>query len=120
MARTNYFHSLFVFLLRRLLYPSSSYYRHLFFIVIWTIPINQHGRLTRSYGLLRTGVVFPIYKVKTRLQSIPSTDGRGAFAQASEIIKKEGFFNLYRGLQAELAGIGPVKASALFANDFLT
>ena len=89
MARTNYFHSLFVFLLRRLLYPSSSYYRHLFFIVIWTIPINQHGRLTRSYGLLRTGVVFPIYKVKTRLQSIPSTDGRGAFAQASEIIKKE-------------------------------
>ena len=61
---------------------------------------------------LRTGVVFPIYKVKTRLQSIPSTDGRGAFAQASEIIKKEGFFNLYRGLQAELAGIGPVKASA--------
>jgi len=119
LARTNYFHSLFVFLLRRLLlYPSSSYYRHLFFIVIWTIPINQHGRLTRSYGLLRTGVVFPIYKVKTRLQSIPSTDGRGAFAQASEIIKKEGFFNLYRGLQAELAGIGPVKASALFANDF--
>ena len=26
-------------------------------------------------------VVFPIYKVKTRLQSIPSSDGRGAFRQ---------------------------------------
>ena len=68
-------------------------------------------------GATGSCVVFPIYKVKTRLQSIPSTDTRGAFAQAREIVQKEGFFNLYRGLQAELAGIGPVKASALFAND---
>ena len=69
-------------------------------------------------GAAGSCVVFPIYKVKTRLQSIPSTDTRGAFAQATEIVQKEGFFNLYRGLQAELAGIGPVKASALWANDF--
>lgn len=69
-------------------------------------------------GAAGSCVVFPIYKVKTRLQSIPSTDKRGGFQQAKEIIKKEGFFNLYRGLQAELVGIGPVKASALFANDF--
>ena len=35
-----------------------------------------------------------------------------------DIVKQEGYFKLYRGLQAELVGIGPVKASALWSNDF--
>ena len=63
--------------------------------------------------------VFPIDKIKTRMQSSPSGTSQSIVGTLREIVKKEGPLKLYRGLQAQLVGITPEKAVKLTVNDLL-
>jgi solute carrier family 25 (mitochondrial aspartate/glutamate transporter), member 12/13 len=69
-------------------------------------------------GAVGSCVVFPIDKIKTRLQSAAAGDSRGMLTQARDVLRSEGLPRLYKGLSAELLMIGPVKAAALWSNDF--
>lgn len=79
--------------------------------------------LLESFGLsglsamVGATTVFPMDKIKTRLQT-SNVPGATIFSMAREIVQKEGFFRLYRGLQAQLAGITPEKALKLTSNQF--
>ena len=63
--------------------------------------------------------VFPLDKVKTRIQSNPTAAANGILSNLASIAKQEGVFRLYRGIQAQLIGITPEKALKLTVNDFL-
>ena len=69
-------------------------------------------------AILGATTVFPLDKVKTRIQSNPDS-GNKIFKTLMDIIKKEGILRSYRGLQAQLIGITPEKAVKLTVNDYL-
>lgn len=68
-------------------------------------------------AMLGVTCVFPLDKVKTRMQS--SSGQQGLWSTLRRIVKEEGAHKLYRGLQAELVGITPEKAVKITVNDFL-
>ncbi len=79
--------------------------------------------LLESFGLsgiaamIGASTVFPIDKVKTRLQT-SNIPGATILSTARGIIEKEGVLRMYRGLQAQLVGITPEKALKLTSNQF--
>jgi len=68
-------------------------------------------------SMIGVTAVFPLDKVKTRIQS--GSTKKGIFEMMKEISAKEGPMKLYRGLQAELIGITPEKAIKITMNDFI-
>jgi hypothetical protein len=64
-------------------------------------------------------VVYPIDKLKTRVQLVPQSDTRGLFRIISDIVKHEGPAYLFRGISAQLAGVPFVKGCSLATNNFM-
>eukprot|EP01090_Pellita_catalonica_P002472 TRINITY_DN12047_c0_g1_i1.p1 TRINITY_DN12047_c0_g1~~TRINITY_DN12047_c0_g1_i1.p1 ORF type:complete len:438 (-),score=49.61 TRINITY_DN12047_c0_g1_i1:14-1327(-) len=78
--------------------------------------------MSGSSAMIGATTVFPIDKVKTRLQSSRKKQPNIAKAlvrMLGSIFRKEGFRGLYRGLLPQLVGITPEKALKLTVNDFL-
>jgi solute carrier family 25 (mitochondrial citrate transporter), member 1 len=62
-------------------------------------------------GVVESGTLFPLDTVKTRMQlRAKGGSSYGPFMTAKRIIKNEGFFSLYKGLTAVMAGIAPKMA----------
>ena len=64
-------------------------------------------------------MVYPIDKLKTRVQLVPKSDTRGLFRIISDIVKLEGPAYLFRGISAQLAGVPFVKGCSLATNNFM-
>ena len=81
--------------------------------------------LVHSLSLLHTHthtgatVVYPIDKLKTRVQLVPKSDTRGLYRIISDIVKLEGPTYLFRGISAQLAGVPFVKGCSLATNNFM-
>ncbi|KAK4527857.1 hypothetical protein GAYE_SCF46G5790 [Galdieria yellowstonensis] len=86
-------------------------------------------------GVLGTSIIFPLYTIKTNLQSSHShysysTTSRTSLAFISQqwkigsvirsIIGREGWKGMYRGLTPTLLGVAPEKAIKLSVNDMLS
>jgi len=67
-------------------------------------------------AVISATAVFPMDKVKTRLQS---SVGGSIFSTFRQIAAAEGITKLFRGLSPQLAMIGPVNAGQMAANDFV-
>lgn len=70
-------------------------------------------------AMIGVSCVFPLDKVKTRVQSNVDKPNQGIIKEFKNIIQNEGASKLYRGLQAELIGITPEKAVKITVNDYL-
>lgn len=70
-------------------------------------------------GVIGQSCVFPMYTVKTRLQTFPGRYN-SVFHCARKIVQHEGLRGLYRGLPPALTGVFPEKAIKLSVNDYLT
>lgn len=81
------------------------------------MQFHQSMILGGASAMVGAITVFPLDKIKTRMQSSGSNEG--IFKNLSEILKKEGPLKLYRGIQAQLVGITPEKAVKLTTNDYL-
>jgi hypothetical protein len=66
-------------------------------------------------AIVAATAVFPMDKIKTRLQS----NGGTIWSNARNIVANEGTWRLYRGLSPQLAMIGPVNAGQMATNDFV-
>ncbi|GJD11750.1 Mitoferrin [Galdieria sulphuraria] len=68
----------------------------------------QHMIAGAVAGLTETTLMFPLDTVKTRLQSITvNTPNQGLFSCVAEILRKEGFLKLWRGIGAASMTAGP-------------
>jgi len=87
------------------------------------IGLGQTFVLAGLSSMVGATVVFPIDKVKTRLQStidFQKISPAKRIAQSlTGIFKTEGFRGLYKGLAPQLVGITPEKALKITVNDFL-
>ena len=81
------------------------------------MQLYQSMLLGGASAMVGATTVFPLDKIKTRMQSSPTN--QGIFSILNEIVKKEGPIKLYRGIQAQLIGITPEKAVKLTVNDYL-
>jgi solute carrier family 25 aspartate/glutamate transporter 12/13 len=79
------------------------------------ISLFQSFYLGTVAAVIASTVVFPMDKIKTRLQSVPAKGS--IFSTARNIVVQEGLFKLYRGLSPQLVMIGPVNAAQMAAND---
>mmetsp|Transcript_6491 Transcript_6491/g.7050 ORF Transcript_6491/g.7050 Transcript_6491/m.7050 type:complete len:555 (+) Transcript_6491:198-1862(+) len=74
------------------------------------------GQLSACIG---ASSVYPIDKVKTRLQSKVGKADHGAIRTLINIARNEGFLHLYKGIGTQLVGITPEKTVKLVVNDYL-
>jgi solute carrier family 25 aspartate/glutamate transporter 12/13 len=81
------------------------------------ISLFQSFYLGTIAAVIASTVVFPMDKIKTRLQSVPSKGS--ILSTARSIVVQEGILKLYRGLSPQLVMIGPVNAAQMAANDFV-
>jgi len=82
-----------------------------------TTPPNPSFASSFALGTVAAAIastcVYPLDKIKTRLQS-----GGGNIISILRILTKEGPLYLFRGLSPQIAMIGPINAAQLAANDF--
>ncbi|GJQ15124.1 hypothetical protein GpartN1_g6915.t1 [Galdieria partita] len=86
-------------------------------------------------GVMGTSIIFPLYTIKTNLQSghspnyTPTVKGVASILSVHQwkvgpvirsIIGREGWRGFYRGLTPTLLGVAPEKAIKLSVNDFLS
>eukprot|EP01087_Luapelamoeba_hula_P022554 TRINITY_DN8115_c0_g1_i1.p1 TRINITY_DN8115_c0_g1~~TRINITY_DN8115_c0_g1_i1.p1 ORF type:complete len:812 (-),score=140.28 TRINITY_DN8115_c0_g1_i1:58-2493(-) len=88
------------------------------------MTILQSLALGGMSAMVGASCVYPMDKVKTRIQSTVGTvtvmqQFKDIGMNFKNIAMKEGFWGLYKGLPAQLVGIVPEKAIKLTVNDFL-
>lgn len=89
------------------------------------MSIPQTFLLGGMAAMVGASCVYPMDKVKTRLQSAKAVPGvkSNVFKEIgrtfSNIFQKEGFFGLYKGMAPQMVGIIPEKAIKITVNDYL-
>jgi solute carrier family 25 aspartate/glutamate transporter 12/13 len=70
-------------------------------------------------GYIGAYVVYPIDLIKTRVQN-QNQNNSNNLEFIKNIIKKEGYKNLYKGSMIQLMGVGPEKAIKLHVNNYVS
>jgi len=81
------------------------------------LPMHKHVIAGAMAGLCEVLVMYPLDVVKTRMQ-LTTTEGQGMMSLFSEVVKKEGFWNLYRGIPAPVMAEAPKRALKFASNEF--
>ncbi|XP_033827826.1 mitoferrin-1 [Periophthalmus magnuspinnatus] len=77
------------------------------------VPVTIHMTAGAVAGILEHTVMYPVDSVKTRMQSLqpdPNAQYRSVYEALKRIIKTEGIFRPFRGLNITMLGAGPAHA----------
>ncbi|KAK7934152.1 hypothetical protein WMY93_005048 [Mugilogobius chulae] len=77
------------------------------------VPVTIHMTAGAVAGVLEHTVMYPVDSVKTRMQSLqpdPNAQYKSVYEALKRIIRTEGFFRPFRGLNITMLGAGPAHA----------